>query len=678
MKTLGFLISLAFWVPHYVCAGDIPGEPCSEVAQELLEKLDPKSPAQLRKNYLDSHYRYLKSRFGGDQIDKHIQFSSAYKEYNEWAKSNSLNDILEIENEFKAYPKSTREIFFKFLFVGAPLNPSELRILNHYPKTFKYFSRLRKAIDFLNLSVEISFALGEATKDTLKSLGKFISTVVFFRSSIQAWSPAAAKDIDSNFFDWLEKFDFSLMNFLKKTPGFLKHSALFTLDKFLYFFPVPLPVRVRNRLSTDARLRGIFEKIYQSQGDEIILNTEDEKYLKDLGLLEAFRSKARFANELPYFPLVHRSISNLYTLGVYFYFLSNLALYQALEDPQNRTDPVQYLEQELKSHQIQIIFEQVPFPHMAIRIGDRVYNYGLKQFLSFDVATYFAMTQNNFLNSKNTSAADNSMIQDLTQAWTDWPDSKVVFTVDAEIEKVDRLFQFLEQQSYKKWENHFFVNTCSSMCAEALKIVDIDIPWVAEPSPGQTMSYFFTKYQWPFKTEKRPFVSRFQYVVFDKTQTHQEERLVYQSQIETKLFLFNFVWLRLFEGTYFGITHNSDNTQYFTDEVLQGLKQSAREQVIQEFHKSNPTIISLSKKIKLLAKSLSDGRLSKENRIQLYHLYFTQWLSLIEQENSKITSELQQSRVPFERQLKLKVLSDELDKLNQEMKDFLTEISKSF
>lgn len=101
--------------------------------------------------------------------------------------------------------------------------------------------------------------------------------------------------------------------------------------------------------------------------------------------------------------------------------------------------------------EIQIINETVPLPHLAIRIGDRVYSYGQEFMTANNVIDYF---ESNYQNGANSD-----LLAPATQ----------VVTYSLSRPEVERLTKFLEAQHGKRYENVTGVNDCASMCVAALK-----------------------------------------------------------------------------------------------------------------------------------------------------------------------------------------------------------------
>ncbi len=167
---------------------------------------------------------------------------------------------------------------------------------------------------------------------------------------------------------------------------------------------------------------------------------------------------------------------------------------QLLNDPRYKLLP----------NQIQLINESVPFPHLAIRIGDMVYSYGFTHMTAQSLETYLRSHQPNGDGSGTFFERQRSM-QIVTlnlapdeiakmRAHFEGQDGKAydlaAIEKDMDPEYV-KLRRYLLLQSNKEYKNVTFVNDCASMVARALrKETGIAIPKMIDASPSSIMMYF--------------------------------------------------------------------------------------------------------------------------------------------------------------------------------------------
>lgn len=136
----------------------------------------------------------------------------------------------------------------------------------------------------------------------------------------------------------------------------------------------------------------------------------------------------------------------------------------------------------LESGQIQLINETVPFPHLAIRIGDEVFSYGVEQMTMTRAKDY--LTQN--LKGGEVKGALPRLM-----AYVRGRRSVQVTTLNLDEASVLRLRRYLALQTQKRYQNVTFMNDCSTMIARALRSeAGVKIPNLIDPSPSSMTLYF--------------------------------------------------------------------------------------------------------------------------------------------------------------------------------------------
>ncbi len=175
----------------------------------------------------------------------------------------------------------------------------------------------------------------------------------------------------------------------------------------------------------------------------------------------------------------------------------------------------------LRPNQIQLINETVPFPHLAIRIGDVVYSYGYTNMTSSPLEVYVREHEPKAEPDpkplpRETSETPGSGAR--VMSFLKRHRSMQVVTLDLapdETEKMRRHFENLDGKPYdfsaieadmspeyrklrrylvlqdqKKYKNVTLVNDCASMLVRALKLqTSIEIPKLIDPSPSSIFMY---------------------------------------------------------------------------------------------------------------------------------------------------------------------------------------------
>ena len=131
-------------------------------------------------------------------------------------------------------------------------------------------------------------------------------------------------------------------------------------------------------------------------------------------------------------------------------------------------------------HQVEILAETTPFPHVALQVGNQVYSYGVKTMTISPVQEYLG---------RSTEQADPNANSALRAA-EKVSRSVQVMTLNLTPDEVQQLTRDLNLAKNKDYNNITWVNDCSSMVFRALRRhSNIEMPTTIDPSPGNVIMY---------------------------------------------------------------------------------------------------------------------------------------------------------------------------------------------
>jgi hypothetical protein len=415
----------------------------------------------------------------------------------------------------------------------------------------------------------------------------------------------------------------------------VKASANLSGDIVKTFFllsPIPVSKSIKNKLSTEAKVLDIFDRSFKQGGGLFESLTDQEKnVLKSRGLLEAFQKKDEYLLTHPVRTRLHKGVRLAYLSSVWAFLVSNFILYDELSDSENILSFSDYLEKPLAKDEFQIVFNLVPLPHIAIRIDDRVYSFNEQHFYANYVGDYFL---------------EQMMAERTRDSSLDFPDSKIVLTFKNTSEKITELHAFLNDKSYRTWNNVYFVNTCASETSRALKIVGIKVPKFVDASPSQIASYLLT--QKKFHNQEWP---KFNLVVMNNAHAPHALRAAYMSQLEAKFFMFNFVWFKATDAILASAGQYEDQPRDIPERVVKKIEGISKNEI--------SYLYSYLTQLKTMAE-LNQPQANFELLKNL-----TQKKVL--QHKEKIQQALTQERLSFEMKWHLELTLGELNKFSEEL-----------
>lgn len=286
--------------------------------------------------------------------------------------------------------------------------------------------------------------------------------------------------------------------------------------------PVPLPARRRNQVQE------IFLKPWLNPAHT--LSAADEKLLNDTKTLALYRAREEFVRRHPWLPPAKDGAAFVtkFATGSTLLAASGAALMQAKELSENTVLWKDFLDQPSEDENGKMVVQllvEAPVPHTALRIGNRVYSYGVARMTVSDINEYLARPQDSVshagprassqrsagqvakrydpLNSlgaaKKATRAFNGALGQLPGVWRDSAlgtlnegvrRSVRVTNLNLDEKEILALRRELEMNTGKVYRNTTFVNDCATMIARALeKHTPLAIPVAIDALPSVTSTY---------------------------------------------------------------------------------------------------------------------------------------------------------------------------------------------
>jgi hypothetical protein len=268
---------------------------------------------------------------------------------------------------------------------------------------------------------------------------------------------------------------------MRAPRGFLRKSAAQInasgRDLARLLLPIPLPRRDLNEIET------IF--LFQWGNPARELMPREKELLTRAGALPQYLAREKIMRTAPWVNTV-KSSARVSAQGLLLVEAS-LAVNQAREMAGNtstirdfRGEPSETAEGKPK---VQLLVE-APVPHTALRIGNRVYSYGVDRLNVTDVHEYLATPEmEDTAPGPSASVAKRSANRMLAR-------NVRVTDLQFSDEEIRNLRRELEANAGKVYVNRTFINDCASMIARALrKHTTLDIPLPIDPLPTVSSTY---------------------------------------------------------------------------------------------------------------------------------------------------------------------------------------------
>lgn len=245
----------------------------------------------------------------------------------------------------------------------------------------------------------------------------------------------------------------------------------------------------------------IFEKQYKNADYQP--TPEEHALLKTYNAVGAFEQKANFIKTKPGWAKFRRWVSGVFlaTIMVNGVFVSNWANH--LSGPNSIVAAKEFLvsaDFRLAPNQVRLYNETVPFPHLAIEIGEKVYSYGqthmsiqsVTEYLSSDKIAQAAQIGQNQNNEGSSSLAKISSKIGLDNISR----SVQMVTLNLSKEQIAGLQRSLEMSMGKTYRNQTLAMDCATMIMLALgKHADVHLPGIQgtgltfDAAPSVVMMY---------------------------------------------------------------------------------------------------------------------------------------------------------------------------------------------
>jgi hypothetical protein len=268
-----------------------------------------------------------------------------------------------------------------------------------------------------------------------------------------------------------QKASVFILGILRGVGGTFKTTA----DLFL---PWPLPVFNKNAI--------IYNK--QLTNPDYAPSPIETNYLnKSSGGLRAFENRREWLRQHKWWLFIGRTTSRAKKIAAL--TVLSLTIQQAylLEMNTETFDSFLSSQNSYENPIVQILVETTPFPHAAIRIGDRVYSYGVSHMTSSSIYEYLASP----ITEVPPTAMKSALQMELSAIWSA-ASQRSVKAVDLHLDPqvVLQMRRELELSTAKTYKNITGVNDCATMIARILsRDTGLKIPTALDPYPITAAAY---------------------------------------------------------------------------------------------------------------------------------------------------------------------------------------------
>ncbi len=692
-NTIGLLLKIMFTHPNYLSEKEIEIFRKSKFLKKYFSSQNALNDEfhhrinKLRKKLLLEEAEYI------DLDIRNQMRGNPFKRMKESAQilGEMLDNKIDI-NDYKELEDVSKGDISAFLTKALFYTPDQLS-----KKEFEIIKKSKIIRSFLSASI----ALKSSFYDSLRLIGKGMVNFGYLTSGPR---DLRLFDNESTFFKQL--FYGLWENFLILARN-LKPLPL--SNRLLYLTPYRLPKKefsVKGMKFGGPKKYKIFDEQWVSSGKKV-LTKEEEKYLEDKSLLHVYVNKQKLIEKYPRFHKLKVTLFSfkeiLLTLsGIYFV---NHAIEILNTNFQSKRDF--FDGSELKSNQIQIIVNEAPFPHLAIRIGDKVYSYGVEKMTSTFWKEYFssknlreALKKRGYIDEEKSEEETNFYVNKIDKWFKNvrlLPDSVILINISLTDEEVSNLNTYLTYQVGKYYQNITGSNDCATMIARALhKNTSLRIPYIIDASPNQIAMYFSMKKRlqedergkayWNDKWILEPRVDQiFQMATQDENKKlYHSFRNLYLSIIESRTFSNFFYELRSVR-LYLDINYDNDqNIDFYgnEDDSIQWWNEFNKAE-IKKWEEEAGTYINELAQIDSLRILVDDAKNSSKNDQDVKNKEFIMISvkSLIDSFNcEEIESQnlSEDSLNSFVTRVKAKFKDEAIKKRKNEINDLLLEVNEMF
>lgn len=359
------------------------------------------------------------------------------------------------------------------------------------------------------------------------------------------------------------------------------------------------PIRFLNPFFVLPKIKSSSDKIFEKQwkNPDQELSKEDLKILKNLDAEQDYVERNKFLKKHSYWVKFRKLLSAMF---VTFTVINSGAGINHAVHLEN-TPIVSYESfankprYKLEKNQIRIMNENVPFPHLAIQIGDKVYSYGqthmsvtstfeyLQSKKIMDAKTDYLEKHPNKMTEETKKSFSSKVGGEALKFLTDdllemqnWPRSLEATTINLSDEAVRNLKRDLELNLAKRYRNNTLVLDCASMIVIALKnATNIKIPSIIDPSPSSVMMYLSSLNTLGLKNSENQSLIEESFILAIDSPEKENLHLYRDSYInimEGKLFL-NVFPIVLVHRLYLELRYGEENFQYWDPEVINVMRE---------------------------------------------------------------------------------------------------------
>lgn len=229
---------------------------------------------------------------------------------------------------------------------------------------------------------------------------------------------------------------------------------------------------------------------------EVRLTEAENQVIDRAGLREMLERQRAFGREHPAWRKAKGVTWSARQLGALFVgIMFLLTLDQERESFGNMMTTEEYsLLAETDKPIVHLLIETVPFPHLALRIGSRVFSYGVSDFSATSVARYFSHLPTQGTGDERKDGALQRAIEAATRVFGIEDRTTRFVELNLSRQEADALRRDLEMQTGKTYQNYTGLNDCSSMIFRALaKQTSFHVPPVVDAFPNAAGTWLFAE-----------------------------------------------------------------------------------------------------------------------------------------------------------------------------------------
>jgi hypothetical protein len=331
--------------------------------------------------------------------------------------------------------------------------------------------------------------------------------------------------------------------------------------------------------------------------------------------------------------------------------------------------------------QIQLLNETVPFPHLAVRMGERVYSYGESHMTVTSVVHYleeqkFAdlwRRQNPELagdrsGEERAGSSSRSLSSSLLKigeatGLSSLPRSVQIVTLNLDQGEYKRLRSYLEDQTGKRYHNVTFVNDCATMVVRALeKNTSFRFSRVLDASPSQIAMALSV-----MKASGDRRVESVRLIAVDRSEAGMSQlfRNLYINTMENKIFVAGFLFNQGWRA-WIDATMGDGELQSHDDEVREVIEKKWREETeaFMKVHRKIQPVLDAFDAVVRLAKD--DPSRSEKARLVQELLEYS-WADVEKRESARAGSALETFQAKTLARYRLEWLETARARIQQEL-----------